>query len=199
MLFPVKPKHSPGKDTHAYWENFLSEEDINYLIEQSKNETGQACIGGANNESVINAAIRTTDISWVNLNDENMRLWEKISEAVSKVNAQFFKFDLSGFYEPMQIGTYKAESGGHYDWHIDASNTDMNTPRKLSMVMSLSDPSEFEGGELLIKTNRDTPISLELKKGRAWFFPSYVLHKVTPVTKGVRKSLVIWIGGPEFK
>jgi PKHD-type hydroxylase len=199
VLFPVKPKHSPGKDVYAYWENFLSDEDINYILEQSNNETQPAAIGGNNNEMVINKTIRSTELSWIQLTNENMHLWEKISEAVSRVNAEFFKFDLSGFYEPMQLGVYKAESNGHYDWHIDASNTDINTPRKLSMALLLSDPLEFEGGELQIKINSDKPISLELKKGRAWFFPSYILHRVTPVTKGVRKSLVLWVGGPEFK
>ena len=67
------------------------------------------------------------------------------------------------------------------------------------MVLMLSDPSEFEGGQLEIKTDSDNPITLEQKRGRAWFFPSYVLHRVTPVTKGTRRSLVLWIGGPEFK
>ena len=67
------------------------------------------------------------------------------------------------------------------------------------MVLSLSEPSEFEGGLLQVKIDNDEPKTLELKKGRAWFFPSYVLHRVTPVTKGIRKSVVIWVGGPAFK
>ena len=67
------------------------------------------------------------------------------------------------------------------------------------MVLMLSDPSEFEGGELQIKTDSDDAITLEQKKGRAWFFPSYILHRVTPVTRGIRRSLVLWVGGPEFK
>ena len=74
-----------------------------------------------------------------------------------------------------------------------------NAPRKLSMVLMLSDTSEFEGGELLLKSDSDEHKSLSMAKGRAWFFPSYMLHKVTPVTKGVRKTLVLWVGGPEFK
>jgi PKHD-type hydroxylase len=72
-------------------------------------------------------------------------------------------------------------------------------PRKLSMAMLLSDPSEFEGGEFQVKTTSDDVQTLEVKKGRAWFFPSYMLHRVTPVTKGVRRSLVLWVGGPQFK
>jgi PKHD-type hydroxylase len=67
------------------------------------------------------------------------------------------------------------------------------------MSLLLSDPSEFEGGELQVKTDSDEAITLEATQGRAWFFPSWALHRVTPVTKGVRRSLVIWVGGPPFK
>jgi PKHD-type hydroxylase len=199
MLYPVGPKHSPGKDTHAYWENFLSEDQINYILDKCNEKTSPATIGGAKEELILNQSIRSTEVNWVYPSPENIDIWNKISEVVSKVNARFFKFDLQGFYEPMQLGVYKAENNGHYNWHVDAANSDNNTPRKLSIVLLLSDPSEFEGGELQIKTNSDVPKTLELKKGRAWFFPSYVLHRVTPVTKGVRKSLVLWVGGPEFK
>jgi PKHD-type hydroxylase len=65
--------------------------------------------------------------------------------------------------------------------------------------MLLSDPSDFEGGEFQVKTTNDDVQTLDYVKGRAWFFPSYTLHRVAPVTKGVRRSLVLWIGGPPFR
>jgi len=201
MIFPIKLEHSANKDSFAYWENFLSDEDITYLLnDNSWENTSPARIGGrAVNEQKINYEIRSTNISWLYPNNENIHIWEKISQVTSKVNNNFFKFTLTGFYEPMQLGLYSSENNGHYDWHTDADVNDLATPRKLSMVLLLSDPSEFEGGELQLKIGNDKPITVELKKGRAWFFPSYVLHKVTPVTKGVRKSVVLWVGGPEFK
>jgi PKHD-type hydroxylase len=68
--------------------------------------------------------------------------------------------------------------------------------RKLSLVCQLSDPSEYEGGELQINTGEIfTP---EKQKGTVILFPSYLLHRVTPVTKGTRRSLVLWIEGPAF-
>jgi PKHD-type hydroxylase len=118
---------------------------------------------------------------------------------VAEVNRQYFHFDLTGFYEPMQLGVYTGDTGGHYGWHTDSSSQDSGVPRKLSMVLLLSEPSEFEGGEFQVKTTSDEAQTLELKRGRAWFFPSYTLHRVTPVTKGVRRSLVLWVGGPPFK
>ena len=72
-------------------------------------------------------------------------------------------------------------------------------PRKLSMVLMLSVSSEYEGGDLLLNADRNEPTKLGMVKGRAWFFPSYVLHKVTPVTRGTRKTIVLWVGGPPFK
>ena len=70
--------------------------------------------------------------------------------------------------------------------------------RKISITVQLSDPSEYEGGDLQIKINAgqsDTPKGL----GNVVIFPSYLLHRVTPVTKGLRRSLVLWITGPAFK
>lgn len=201
MLFPIAPKHSTGKDTIAYWENFLSDEDINYILtNNSWDDVSPGSIGGsAQEQNVINKTYRTTDVAWMHPNQDNAHIWSKISETISAVNAQFFRYNLTGLYEPIQLGVYKAEDKGHYNWHIDGSHSDTNTPRKLSMCLMLSDPSEFEGGELQVKIYSDEAKCLEQKKGRAWFFPSYVLHRVTPVTKGIRKSLVLWVGGPEFK
>ncbi len=72
------------------------------------------------------------------------------------------------------------------------------SPRKLSMVLQLSDPSEYEGGDLELFTSAN-PIITKKQKGIIHAFPSYVMHRVTPVTKGVRKTLVVWIAGPRFK
>ena len=71
------------------------------------------------------------------------------------------------------------------------------SPRKLTLVLQLSDPSEYEGGELQSLTSLQ-PGTVNKKKGIIAAFPSWTLHQVTPVTKGVRKTLVIWVAGPQF-
>jgi len=201
MIYPIEPRNPYGKDASAYWDNFLTDDEINQILarpEWLNSQKGE--IGGqTNSNGEVNAEKRTTDISWLTCTPETVQLWHKISNVVAEVNRTFFHFDLSGCYEPMQLGIYKEGDGGHYDWHTDASMTDTKTPRKLSMSLLLSDPSEFEGGDLEIKPYSDTSMKLEMVKGRAWFFPSYVLHRVTPVTKGIRRSLVLWVGGPAFK
>ena len=200
MIYQIPPRNSIGKDTHAYWENFLTNEEINKILARPEwLNIGNACIGGSGGNSQINKDIRTTDIGWLGLTPETAWIWEKLTNVIANANQQYFKFNLTGCYEPIQLGVYKAEDSGHYNWHTDASNTDNGVPRKLSMSILLSDPSEFEGGELQIKTHNDEVQTLNTVKGRAWFFSSYTLHRVTPVTKGIRRSLVLWVGGPEFK
>lgn len=200
MIFPVEKRQTKYRDTHAFWEGFLSDEDINQILSLPEwLNTDVAKIGGDSSEGRVDGNIRKTNVGWMAPNQNNVHIWEKFSNVVSEVNSEFFHFDLTGFYEPAQLGLYTSGEQSHYSWHIDSSCKDRKVPRKLSMVLMLSDPSDFIGGQLQIKTESDVPIDLEQKKGRAWFFPSYVLHRVTPVVKGTRRSLVLWIGGPEFK
>lgn len=184
----------------AYWEGFLTHDEINLLLAQPEwLKLQDGCVGGSGGSSEVNEHIRASQVAWIGAKPELQTIWEKMSIAVAEVNRRFFHFDLTGFHEPMQLGLYTEEQKGHYDWHTDAAPSDNNVPRKLSLAMLLSDPSEFEGGEFQVKTNNDQAQTLECQRGRAWFFPSYTLHRVAPVTKGVRRSLVLWVGGPAFR
>ena len=102
-------------------------------------------------------------------------------------------------HEAIQLGIYSGEENGHYEWHCDEGGNAFDVYRKLSMALLLTDPSEFEGGHLQLKYETDDIRTVQQKKGRAWFFPTWQLHRVTPVTKGIRKSLVVWAGGQPFK
>lgn len=99
-------------------------------------------------------------------------------------------------HENVQYGQYGINQ--HYGWHTDTFTISGNpTDRKISVVCMLSEPDEFEGGEFLIRLyNEYTP---ELKKGTLMAFPSILEHQVLPVTKGIRKSAVIWAYGPRFR
>jgi PKHD-type hydroxylase len=199
MIYPIPPRQSKGKSQTAYWENFLTTEEINKILAIPEWLNVQDACVGTSTDFEIDKRLRTTDVGWLYSNEYTVWIWERIANVVADVNSEFFKFNLTGCYEPIQLGVYKATDQGHYDWHTDALSTDRTVPRKLSMSLLLSDPSEFEGGELQVKTYNDDVQTLAMIKGRAWFFPSYTLHRVTPVTKGVRRSLVLWVGGPEFK
>jgi PKHD-type hydroxylase len=82
-----------------------------------------------------------------------------------------------------------------YGWHQDYGGT---ISRKLSMVVQLTDPSEYEGGNLQVFTS-EQPKNIRKQRGLIAVFPSFIVHQVTPVTQGTRQSLVAWVSGPSFK
>jgi len=99
-------------------------------------------------------------------------------------------------YENIQFGEYGPNQ--HYDWHIDIFPLAIsNTDRKISVVCLLSEPEEFEGGDLEVKLYSEykTP----LKKGTIVAFPSMLQHRVTSVVSGLRRSAVMWVSGPKLK
>jgi PKHD-type hydroxylase len=200
MIYPIPDRVTYGQEELAFWDGFLTQEDINFILAQPEwLQTESACIGGLGGMSEVNPDVRETKVGWIGARPDLEPLWSKLAGVVAEVNRRYFHYDLTGFHEPMQLGVYTAQAGGHYDWHADASSQDKGVPRKLSVAILLSDSSEFEGGEFQVKTTNDEARTLEIKKGRAWFFPSYMLHRVAPVTKGVRRSLVLWVGGPPFR
>jgi PKHD-type hydroxylase len=106
-----------------------------------------------------------------------------------------WRFDITS-HENVQFGEYGPSQ--HYDWHIDVFPLAISsTDRKISVVCLLSDPKEFEGGELEVKLYED--YKAPLKKGTVIAFPSMLQHRVTPVISGLRRSAVIWMAGPRFK
>ena len=141
-----------------------------------------------------NKKIRDSRVCWLNHN-ECPDVYAKLTDVINELNNKYFNFDLFGFMEDIQFTEYRAP-GGHYGKHIDRASK--SSARKLSVTLQLSDPSTYEGGDLEIYIG-DKPDKAKREQGCCNVFPSYVLHQVTPVTKGTRYSLVAWIGGPDFK
>lgn len=145
----------------------------------------------------VNNYLRRSKVSWLPPIELSQDILNHFKALILDINFQRYKFDLTGF-EPMQYTVYEESNAGEYKWHTDTMLTQDNNVRKLSLSILLSDPSEFEGGKLLLNADGNIIVAEE-RKGRAYFFPSWMLHCVTPVTKGVRKSLVVWTHGPAFK
>jgi PKHD-type hydroxylase len=199
MISLLLPRQKAGAEEAAFWDNFLTQEDIDTLLALPQwHQSHDAQVGDGVNGRV-DTDTRITTVGWWTPCEKTNHIWQKIIEAIGQVNNRHFGYDLTGCYEPAQLTLYKGNDNAHYDWHIDMGLKNNSVPRKLSMALLLSDPDDFEGGEFQAKLVSDEPITLEQKQGRAWFFPSYALHRVAPVTKGVRRSLVLWIGGPPFK
>lgn len=187
------PSIATGEHSFVTWENGFSEEELNEI-----DRIGSSLIVSESSiqNSVIDTSIRKSKNSWIGLSNESQFLYDKIGWISRQLNGQFFDFDITGFFEDFQYTIYDSDSS-HYDWHLDRGSA-KSAPRKLSVVLQLSDPSEYEGGDLEFYIGQ-TPTKLEKRKGLVVAFPSFVLHRVTPVTKGVRKSLVVWLSGPKFK
>ena len=186
--------HALPIEPWAWWEGAFSEQELNWLQDKAKHADQNAQVGGGG-DGAVNTEIRRSQISWLNNNPDNKWVFEKLANVVSKMNAQHFRFDLTGFGEPLQLTNYNQSENGMYGWHQDYGG---GVSRKLSMVVQLTDPSEYEGGNLQMMTSGQ-PENVRKQRGLIAIFPSYVLHQVTPVTQGSRQSLVAWVSGPAFK
>jgi PKHD-type hydroxylase len=123
---------------------------------------------------------------------------DRMMRLVAQANREAFGFDLTEFAESPQVARYGAEREGHFDWHSDIGAGALAAKRKLTIVVQLSEPQDYENGTLELQPDsniRQTPRD----QGTAILFPSFVLHRVTPVTKGTRWSLTLWSHGPAFR
>lgn len=195
-LIAPSPDIACGETNFATWENGFSDSEIERIIYIGENRTKQAAVVNGGADVTLKPDIRKSTISWIDNNEDSTWLYDKLAWIVRQLNGQFFKFDLTGFAEPFQYTTYHCD-GDHYDWHIDKGLLN-NVPRKLSLVLQLTEPSEYEGGDLVIKTGNEDSI-IQKRKGLITAFPSWILHRVIPVTAGTRKSLVLWVGGPAWR
>jgi PKHD-type hydroxylase len=139
---------------------------------------------------------RKSKIAWIYSNDKSAWLYNKFIYFTSVANKKMWDLTLVGMTEAIQYAQYDSNKS-HYGYHLDLGKG-RQVRRKISIVVQLSDPSEYEGGDLVFYT-RSTEKILPKEKGTVFVFPSFFLHKVTPVTKGLRKSLVAWVSGPAWK
>jgi PKHD-type hydroxylase len=138
--------------------------------------------------------VRESQIAWLSPEDIEFA-FRRVTDAVLSLNNQFFNFDLFGMAEGFQFTRYDAPTG-HYGLHIDKALN--GVVRKLSITIQLSSPEDYEGGELALQFGVE-PETMSKELSKMIVFPSYVLHEVRPVTKGIRYSLVAWVTGKRFK
>ena len=142
--------------------------------------------------------IRRAELSWLDDLPEASWVMDRMMRLVAQANREAFGFDLTEFAESPQVARYGAEREGHFDWHSDIGTGALAAKRKLTIVVQLSEPQDYENGTLELQPDsniRHTPRD----QGTAILFPSFVLHRVTPVTKGTRWSLTLWSHGPAFR
>lgn len=184
-------------------ESAFSGEEVDLIVASLQSrEKEQGQIGTIEAETLLK--YRSSKVSFINYSKEYSWLFDKFNKIIQNVNEEYYNFDLNG-YDYIQYSEYLANENGHYDYHIDLM-LDMIPQkdydflyRKLSFTLCLNQQgTDYSGGDFKIKTGAED-VSMKLNKGDMIVFPSFILHKVEPVTEGVRKSLVGWVTGPKFK
>jgi len=142
--------------------------------------------------------IRRSELVW--LDDVAGAGWvmDRIIDLVRVANRDVYNFDLTEFAESAQIARYGSERQAHFDWHSDIGHGQLAGKRKLTIVAQISDPQDYVGGSLEIMASTAVTTA-HRDRGTATVFPSYLLHRVTPVTQGQRHSLTVWAHGPAFR
>lgn len=189
----------------AYVHDMFTKEECEQIIEIGTSGIdatpltyGQVGGGAQGSPSVEETVkVRRSPIAWIRSDVQSNRwIFERLTNHIVGINKQFFNYDLTDI-QSLQFTRYDGSEGGFYGKHIDMMYQGTGT-RKLSVSVQLSDGGDYEGGDLLLHT-RDDPERPFKQQGTGIFFPSWTLHEVSPVTKGIRYSLVAWIQGPRFK
>ena len=188
------------------WRSFIVEtttpiftpEQCKMIIQAGRAEPRKDAEVGSNKGikgGVIDTKTRTSHISWIPFT-KMTPMYKTIEKIMKQTNGNHFGFDGMTITEMAQYTEYP--EGGFYDWHVDNDVNMQNEPpvRKISMTCLLSPESEFEGGDLELQSKDKVA---KIKQGHAIFFASFIRHRVKPVIKGNRKSLVMWFGGTPFK
>lgn len=194
-------KPNSNWNSFYYYKNVFNDEMIkdlenmvysNYTF--SKGRTGVAELGTDTNSYKTN----NRDIVYLTPNEHTKWLYDLLFPLALEANEKVFQFDIDIVTDPIHYVIYP-EDGGHLDWHMDIGAFGVNK-RKLAMTVQLSDASDYDGGEFQIWFGvKDEYLTLPREKGDIVIFPTFCMHRVTPITRGQRKVLVFWTGGRPFR
>jgi len=180
------------KNNYWVWDNAIPKSFCNDIISTTNWDTAEeATIGtGVGNECVVDTKKRKSSIVWA---PQLSLIWCVCNSFILEANARAEWNYYLGYLEQIQLTKYASDE--YYDWHVDTANPDENDiQRKLSVSILLNDPNEYEGGNFEFEN-----CSIDLKQGSVLVFPSFLKHRVAPVTSGIRYSAVSWMHGPAFK
>ncbi len=180
------------------WEGAFTPAEIDRIVAYGASLPAQAASIRADDPADAKAdnAIRITQTAWMARNAETHWFHDRMERLVRSLNDQTYQFALTGFSELFQYSVYHGHEGGHYDWHIDYGPHNPK-PRKISLSLQLSDAEAYDGCDLEFHVG-EPGATAPRARGALIAFPSFFLHRVTPITRGTRKSLVCWAAGPAF-
>ena len=195
---------TPSKEKECFSEKLiytvpsrLPEEIIDSMVNQIESLTYKKASLAYNRE--VDSTTRRSEVAWM--------AWDEwipgiIHNMMYSANKEYFHYDIDYFDSRIQSTIYNGKNKDYYNWHIDTAGHMRKIEgmeRKLSCSFLLSDPNEYEGGEFQMHYFNGVHQSLKVEKGTAIIFPAWLPHRVRPVTKGKRISLVAWMEGPMFR
>ena len=187
-----------------FFENAFTPEELDKISEMVQTIPFVAATIANNAGQKEMRKYRKSNIKWISATDDANNsmhrhhwLYDRLMDCIAEANEVMWNFDLHGLTDSIQYTEYDGTEEGFYGWHVDIGPRELAL-RKVSLVVQLSDPSEYEGGELHLKTGSNETTTPNMR-GTVIVFPSYLLHRVTPVTSGLRKSLVLWAGGSRLR
>jgi len=186
---------------YYYFDKGFTDEELDWINNLTElYDFDEASVVGSTTGDDI-SKIRKSKVKWLPYNEKTQWLYEKLSNFAIEANNEIWGFNIHSVIDNIQYTEYherekKSKMGDHYDWHVDIGPSSINH-RKISIVVQLSDPDDYVGGDLILWNGRQSYINK--KKGAVAVFPSFILHKVSPIQKGLRKSLVLWLSGDPYQ
>ncbi len=190
---------------YYYYKQVFSKEELNSIhslaqdFEKVEPQLGDSSTvhGG---EGYLDHQQRISKVRWIEKTEETQWLFNALSEMIYEANREMWQFDIWGVFDSGLQYTIYDTIGAHYDWHMDIG-VGRSAMRKISITILLNEPDvDFEGGDLqFMLGNELTTVDRNIGGNTATLFPSYMLHRVTPITAGTRKSLVFWCTGPPWR
>jgi PKHD-type hydroxylase len=193
MTFGFQKYNNMPLECFTVWSGGFTHEEVDKILYlESLQNFGKGQLGSQNKDP--DKEIRDSEVAWIQPDEHSHWVFERLGAITAAVNHQQFMYDIDGV-EVLQYTKYKINQ--HYTWHWDVEFGWQNYQRKISAVMMLSDPGDYEGGEFEICVNGNFENTKVLKpnKGDIVFFASWMPHRVKPVISGERKSLVMWVMG----
>ena len=195
----IFPPETVDLQNYYFFSQGFSDQELAKIYRDVASLSFHEAATGENNNTT-DKSIRSSSIKWIPQSQEWAWLYDKMMSMIVEANNALWKFDLHSALDSIQYTEYYDVQDGHYDWHQDIGPGHLST-RKISITVQLSDTDDYEGGDLEYFRGGDISNAEKAPRGKGvvFIFPSYMMHRVAPVTKGTRRSFVLWVGGSHYK
>jgi PKHD-type hydroxylase len=190
-------KYAAPTPEFGVWSKGFSEDEIDKIVFLEKVIKFIKAGVGEGDKTQVNPNIRDSKVAFIPVDQQTEWIWQRLAGIIPRANYDLFLYDIDSI-QSLQYTIYSSKSKQFYDWHTDSGGMYMDYVRKISGTILLTDPDEYEGGEFEIINKGGNPAAADKfkpNKGDVVLFASHMPHKVHPITKGTRKSLVFWVVG----